>query len=81
MNESNELLIELWDRIKQHIHAKERLDAADTLITVFDEYSLITDGLVDEDLDTPLMAAARSRLAGFDTDDESDDDYTEDDYE
>ena len=66
-----ELLLELWSRIKSHIQPKERLEVADILVIVFDEFGLIEDTLLDEDLDKEMRAAARSLLS--DPEDESED--------
>lgn len=66
-----ELLLELWSRIKSHIQPKERLEVADILVIVFDEFGLIEDTLLDEDLDKEMRAAARSLLS--DPEDESGD--------
>ena len=62
INENNELIIELWSRIKSHIAPKERLEVADILIVVFDEFSKVDDDLMDEDLDKELRAAVRTLL-------------------
>lgn len=76
VNENHELIMELWARIKSHIPPKERLEVADILVVVFDEFSLVDEELLDEDLDRELRAAARSHLASVpDDDDEEDDDY------
>jgi hypothetical protein len=77
MNNNHELLIELWSRIKSHVAPKERLEVADILVVVFDEFGLVDDDLLDEDLDKELRAAARSHLAeplDEDVDAEEDDD-------
>ena len=80
ISESHEFLIELWARMKSHINAKERLDAADTLATLFDEYGLLTDDILKEDLDKALRAAVRGRLnEDFEEDDEGGI-YDSDDY-
>ena len=63
MNENHELLLELWTRVKSHIAPKERLEVADILVVVFDEFSLVDESLLDEDLDKELRAAARSHLS------------------
>ena len=63
VNENHELIMELWARIKSHIQPKERLEVADLLVVVFDEFSLVDEGLLDEDLDKELRAAARSHLS------------------
>ncbi len=75
MNDNHELLLELWARIKYHIAPKERLEVADILVVVFDEFSLVDENLLDEDLDKELRAAARSHLSEIneDEDEEYDD--------
>lgn len=77
INSNHELLLELWARIKSHIAPKERLEVADILVVVFDEFGLVEDDLLDEDLDKELRAAARSHLA--EPLDEDDDDSEGDD--
>jgi hypothetical protein len=75
VNENHELLLELWSRIKSHVSPKERLEVADIFVVVFDEFGLVEDSLLDEDLDKELRAAARSHLAESAEDlDEEDDD-------
>ncbi len=75
VNDNHELLLELWGRIKSHIAPKERLEVADILVVVFDEFSLIDDELLDEGLDKELRAAVRSHLAeDVESEDEVDDD-------
>jgi len=66
IHENHELLLELWARIKSHIAPKERLEVADILVVVFDEFSLVDESLLDEDLDKELRAAARSHLSEVD---------------
>jgi len=79
MDENHELLLEIWSRIKSHIQPKERLEIADILIVVFDEYSLISKEVLDEDLDKELRAAARTHFADLhDDEDESFDDESSD---
>lgn len=78
MNENHELLLELWSRIKSHVPPKARLEVADTLLVVFDEFSMVTETLLEEDLDKELRAAAKSHLSVISDDDEEiDDDYGE----
>jgi hypothetical protein len=77
VNENHELIMELWARIKSHIAPKERLEVADILMVVFDEFSLVDEELLDEDLDKELRAAARSHLSEeLDLDEDEDDDYS-----
>lgn len=63
MDTNHELLLELWARIKSHIPHKERLEVADILVVVFDEFSMVDDSLLDEDLDREMRAAAKSHLS------------------
>ena len=70
VNDNHELLLELWARIKSHIAPKERLEVADILVVVFDEFGLVEDSLLEEDLDKELRAAARSHLSEFSEDDD-----------
>ena len=79
VNENNELIIELWSRIKSHIAPKERLEVADIMIVVFDEFGKVDNDLMDEDLDKELRAAVRSHIGDpLDIDDHEEID--EDDY-
>jgi hypothetical protein len=71
INDNHELLIELWSRIKSHVAPKERLDVADILVVVFDEFGLIDDELLDEDLDKEMRAAVRSHLVDIEDDEDS----------
>jgi hypothetical protein len=77
VNDNNELLLELWARIKSHVAPKERLEVADIFVAVFDEFGLVTESLLSEELDKELSAAARSHLAEF-NEDESDEDISDD---
>jgi len=63
VNDNHELLLELWARIKSHIAPKERLEVADILVVVFDEFGLVEDDLLEQDLDKEMRAAARSHLS------------------
>jgi hypothetical protein len=63
INENHELLMELWGRIKSHIAPKERLEVADILVTVFDEFGFVDEDILEEDLDKEIRAAVRSTLA------------------
>lgn len=78
--ENHELLLELWARIKSHIPPKERLEVADIFVVVFDEFSLIDDSLLDEDLDKELRAAARSHLDVMVSDDDFGDEEDDDSF-
>ena len=74
VNDNHELLLELWARIKSHVSPKERLEVADIFVVVFDEFGLVDENLLDEDLDKEMRAAARSHLADDVEDEDSDDD-------
>jgi hypothetical protein len=76
INENNELIMELWSRLKSHIPPKERLEVADLIVVIFDEFGM-ADDLIDEadDLDRELRAAVRSHFGDDPT--EEDDDYEE----
>ena len=73
-SENHELLIELWSRLKSHIPVKERLEVADLMMIVFDEFGLVDETILREDLDKELKAAAKSLLVA---DEEEDDDISE----
>jgi hypothetical protein len=74
VNDNHELLLELWARIKSHVSPKERLEVADIFVVVFDEFGLVDENLLDEDLDKEMRAAARSHLAEDVEDEDNDDD-------
>ncbi len=78
INENHPLLLELWSRIKSHVSPKERLEVADIFINVFDEFGLVDDTLLDEDLDTEMRAAAKTHLVDDVVDDLDGDDYHDD---
>lgn len=75
VNDNHELLLEVWSRIKSHVAPKERLEVADILVVVFDEFGFIEDSFLEEDLDRELRAAARSHLADPEAEEEQDTDY------
>lgn len=74
VNDNHELLLEVWSRIKSHIAPKERLEVADILVVVFDEFGFIDNSLLDEDLDREIRAAARSHLADPEAEEDEDED-------
>lgn len=75
INSNHELLLELWARSKAHIPVKERLEVAEIMVDVFDEFNLIDDSLVNEELDSELYTAVHNRMSEFDDCEEEDDDY------
>ena len=62
IHDNNEVILELWARLKSHVPVKERLEIADLLVSVFDEYNMLDESLLNEDLDKELKTAARSHL-------------------
>lgn len=80
ISENHELLLELWARIKSHVQPKERLEVADILVVVFDEFGLVDDSFMDEDLDKEMRAAARSHLSEIIEDDDDNGDIDDDSY-
>lgn len=80
LRESHELLIELWAQLKSHIPVKERLEVADLIVTIFDEYGQIDSGILKEDTDNALRAALRSRLSEDEEGTDDDDIYDSDEY-
>jgi hypothetical protein len=68
----DEFIIELWARLKPFIGAKDRMDAADAVIAVCDEFGFIDGIEVHPDLDKALRAAIKSRLGSWDEDEDED---------
>lgn len=69
-----EIIEELWLRIKPLIAKKERLDVADAMIAVFDDYG-VADGIENvPTLDKELLVAVKSRF-GLDEEEDEDDEY------
>lgn len=74
-----EMLIELWQDIKHFVPAKERIDVADRLVSIFDQYGM-ADGIEDEvGLDKTLRAAVAAHFHidedEVDSQDDDDDNY------
>lgn len=70
-----EFVIELWARIKPLVAKKDRLAAADAIISVCDEFGL-ADGLESAtDLEKELSAAAKTYYGNDDDVEDEDDDY------
>lgn len=57
----DEFIIDLWNRIKPLVPAKDRLDAADAIIAVCDEYGFMDELEHHHDLDSELTAAIRTQ--------------------
>jgi len=67
----DDFIVDLWARLKPLIPAKERLDAADALVAVSDEYGF-ADGLENiADLDRELKTAVKTYFGDYE--DEEDD--------
>lgn len=69
----DDFIVEVWSRLKHLIPSKDRLDAADAVIAVCDEFGLLEELEHHEGLDAELTAALKTQL---------DEEYTdEDEYE
>ena len=71
----DEFIIELWARLKPLVQAKDRLDAADAMIAVCDEYGFLEELEHHQDLDRELAAAIKTQL-----DEEYDEDEEYEEY-
>ena len=66
-----DLIVDLWNRLKDIVPKKDRLDAADIIVSVFDDYGF-SDGVdCDDALDKELNAAIKSHY-GFEQEEELD---------
>ena len=65
----SEFLAELWSRVKPLIPAKDRLDAADGMISVFDEYGYTEGFETATEFDKEIKAAIVSKY-GLDAEEE-----------
>ena len=69
----DDFIIDLWSRIKPLIPQKDRLDAADAVVAVCDEYGY-ADGIeLHEDLDKELNAAVKTHFG--DPEEDFDEEY------
>lgn len=59
---SNDFIVEIWSRLKHLIPAKDRLDAADAIIAVCDEFGLLEELEHHDGLDAELSAALKTQL-------------------
>ncbi len=66
----DEFIIDLWSRIKPLVPAKDRLDAADAMIAVCDEYGFLDELEHHQDLDSELTAAIKTQVGEDFYDDE-----------
>ncbi len=69
----DDFVVDLWSRIKHFVPAKDRLDVADAIVAVCDEYGY-ADGIEHHaDLDKELYAAVQTYYG--DPEEEEDDEY------
>lgn len=69
----DDFIVDLWSRIKHSVPAKDRLDVADAIIAVCDDYGH-ADGIEQhEDLDKELYAAVKTYYGEYEDDEEYDD--------
>jgi len=75
MNQETDMIVEIWDGIKPYIRKKDRLDLADHLVAVFDDYGM-ADGLpaICDTADQHLAAAIKGRY-GIDEEEDDLDEY------
>lgn len=71
------LMTEVWDKVRSHIPAKERLAVAEELVRVFDENTDITEAEHElNEFDSILKAAVISHYdIGLEEDEDEEDDY------
>ena len=73
MRMRDDFIIDLWSRMKHLVPQKDRLDAADALIAICDEYGY-ADGIeLRADLDKELNAAVRTYFGDLDLDEDDED--------
>ena len=60
---TDDFIVELWSRLKPLIGAKDRLDAADAIVAVCDDYGFI-DGIEDHyaEFDRELQVAVKTHF-------------------
>lgn len=67
----DDFIIDLWSRIKHLIPQKDRLDAADAIIAICDEFGY-ADGIeIHADLDKELHAAVQTYFGDYEEDEEN----------
>lgn len=75
MNPDIQFLVSVWDTIKHYVPKKDRIDAAEHLVRVFDEEADL--GNIEEEtqtFDSVLKTAVKGHF-GFDEDDEDEDEW------
>lgn len=69
---NDELITDVWNELKVYIPVKERFEAADKLVEIFDDHGL-SDGLeAGIGFDRALKSAVRNRFDIEETDEEDD---------
>lgn len=71
----NEFVSDLWDTMVSYIPAKEKLDAAEALIKLCDEFGFTSEDLYDIIDDNKILETAFSRYFADVMEDEEDDDW------
>lgn len=73
----NEFIVDLWNTIVSYIPAKEKLDAAEALIKLCDEFGFTEEDLYDIIDDNKILETAFNRYFAdaFDDDEDEDDDW------
>ena len=71
----DEFIIELWSRIKPLVPTKDRLDAADAVVAVCDEFGVLDELEHHEDLDGELTAAIKTQIGDLYDEDTEYEDY------
>jgi len=75
MSENAALINEIWGALKPYIPAKERLNAADQLVEIFDDYGMSEGFETEMDLEPEIKAASASLLGSAELDEEELDEY------
>lgn len=82
ISENHELIIDLWGRLRSHVSAKDRIEVSELVARIFDEYNMLDETILSEELDTELRNAIRSQLGDYDPEySEYEADYDDEDYD
>lgn len=71
----NEFVTDMWDTIVSYIPAKEKLDAAEALIKLCDEFGFTKEDLYDIIDDNKILETAFNRYFADDDEDEDEDEW------
>jgi len=73
MNPDVLLLVNVWDAVKHYVPKKDRIEAAEHMLRVFDEEADLGDVTTEMDMfDSVLKTAAKSHFGMDDIDEEDD---------